>query len=67
MEDVRQSLYQWLLREAPGRDPAHPVIAFYMGKGVHDTGSAMRFHSLKRKHPRDYEWLLEERRQDKLF
>jgi len=68
IEDGHQSLYQRLLQEAPGRDPAHPMLAFYVEKGVHDAGSAMRFHSSKRKYPRDHERLiLEKRCQEKLF
>jgi hypothetical protein len=67
MEDAHQSLYERLLHEATGRDPADPVLRFYVERGVHDPGSAMRFHSLKKKHSADYERLLEERRQDKLF
>jgi hypothetical protein len=67
MEDAHQSLYQRLLREATGRNPADPVLRFYVERGVQDMGSAMRFHFLKRKNPRAYERLLEERRQAKLF
>ena len=67
MEGGHQGLYQSLLREATGRDPAHPILAFFVEKGVHDTGSAMRFHSLKRKHPSDYARLtLEMRGQGRL-
>ncbi len=67
MEDVHHGLYERVLREATGRDPAHPVLRFYVEHGVHDMGSAMRFLSLKRKNPRAYARLLEERRQGKLF
>ncbi len=67
MENATQSLYQRLLREATGRAPANPMLAFFVEKGVHDPGSAMRFHSLKRKYPRDHERLtLEKRGQGRL-
>lgn len=68
MEDAHQGLYQRLLREATGKSPADPVLRFYAEHGLHDTGSAMRFHSLRRKYPREYERLaLEMRGQDKLL
>lgn len=51
------NLHQRILREAPRTNAAHPLLAFFVEKGVHDMGSAMRFHSLKRKYPRDYERL----------
>ena len=67
MGDANQSLYQRLLREATGRDSANPMLAFFVEKGVHDPGSAMRFHSLRRKYPRDHERLtLEKRGQGRL-
>ena len=68
MEGGYQGLYQRLLREAAGRDPANPMLAFFVEKGVHDPGSAMRSHFLKGKYPKEHERLtLEKRGQGKLF
>ncbi len=68
MEGGHQGLYQRLLREATGRDPANPMLAFFVEKGVHDPGSAMRSHFLKGKYPKEHERLtLEKRGQGKLF
>lgn len=68
MEDVHQSLYRRLLQEATGRDPAHPMIAFYVEKDARSLGCAYRFASLKRKYPKEHGRLvLEKRGQGKLF
>ncbi len=68
MEDVHDGLYARLLQEAPGRAPANPMIAFYVEKDARSLGCAYRFASLKRKHPKEHERLvLEKRGQGKLF
>ncbi len=66
--DVHQSLYQRILHESVGREPAHPMLRFYVENGVRSMGCAFRFASLKREYPGDYERLtLEKRGQDKLL
>ena len=63
-------IYEKIMRERTKegyRRDVHPMLRYYVENGARSMGDGMRFASLKRKYREDYEWLLEEKVQDKLF
>jgi hypothetical protein len=61
-------LYQRLLEERERELPkGHPAMRFFIERGVHSPGEGMYFRSLQYKYPEEYERLMLERVQQKLF
>ena len=69
-EEFEIGLYQEILKERAEegyRRDVHPMLRFYVEKGVKSMGCGMRFASLKRRYPEDYTYLMEEKVQRRLF
>jgi hypothetical protein len=61
-------LYQRLLGEREQEQPkGHPMLRHFIERGVHSPGEGMYFRSLQYKYPEEYERLMLERVQQKLF
>ena len=63
-------LYEQILKERAEegyRRDVLPMLRHYVENGARSMGDGMRFASLKRRYPEDYEYLMEEKVQRRLF
>ena len=69
-EESVLGLYERILKERAEegyRRDVLPMLRYYVENGAKSMGDGMRFTSLKRRYPEDYEYLMEEKVQRRLF